>query len=105
LWETVLPAYLPGEQMSNNWSKGSTRQWRKTRAAVLLANQQENRGQCTLQIKGVCTGTADQVHHIQGKAFGDRISNLAAVCRACNLKIGDPTRISPAPRPRSNWGI
>lgn len=89
--------------MSRSWAGGSTTAWRKLRAAVLLANAATNRGMCTLQIKGVCTGQATQVHHIQGKGAGDQESNLAAVCRGCNLKVGDPTRISPAPRPRSNW--
>lgn len=89
--------------MSGAWAGGSTYRWRRLRAAVLLANQNANAGRCTLQIKGVCTGLADQVHHIQGKAAGDQESNLAAVCRACNLAVGDPARISPAPRPVSKW--
>ena len=91
--------------MSRNWSKGSTRQWRTRRAAVLLANQEQNRGRCRLQIKGVCTGTANQVHHLKGKAYGDDMRYLVAACKECNLHVGDPTRISPQPTPRSNWGI
>lgn len=89
--------------MSRSWAKGSSRQWRRLRAAVLLANANENRGRCVLAIPGTCTGLAEQVHHLKGKAFGDRLEDLVAVCRACNLHIGQPGRISPSPRPVSKW--
>ena len=32
------------------------------------ANPQEKGGRCVLQIKGVCTGQAEQVHHTLGRA-------------------------------------
>jgi len=89
--------------MSRSWSKGSTRRWRKVRAAVLLANQAENRGRCTLAIARVCTGTADTAHHTRGKRHGDDPRDLVAACAACNLHVGDPTRHSPPPRPTSRW--
>jgi 5-methylcytosine-specific restriction endonuclease McrA len=89
--------------MSRSWAGGSTRRWRKTRAAVLLANANENGGRCQLAIKGVCTGMAEQVHHTKGKAHGDRIEDLVAACKACNLRVGNPGRISPEPRPVSRW--
>jgi len=89
--------------MSKMWAKGSTTRWRKIRAAVLLANQSENRGRCTLAIKGVCTGTADTVHHILGRSItGDDPRYLAAVCAACNLAVGEPGR-GAKPKRVSSW--
>lgn len=89
--------------MSRSWEKGSTRHWRKVRAAVLLANSHENKGRCVLAIPGVCTGQATQVHHVRGKAYGDRLEDLVPACRECNLHIGQPGRVSPDPRPVSRW--
>jgi hypothetical protein len=100
--------------MSNGWTGGSTRRWRKVRAAVLLANAQQHRGRCRLQVgtmcqrhgrpcPGVCTGLADSVHHARGKAAGDDPRYLVACCAACNLHIGQPGAASPEPTPRSNW--
>lgn len=79
--------------MSRNWKGGSTTKWRKTRAQILLNNQVFNAGQCTLQIKGKCTGIANQVHHTLGRGVtGDDPRYLQAVCAACNYAIGDPTK-------------
>ncbi|GLI00318.1 hypothetical protein Pa4123_55940 [Phytohabitans aurantiacus] len=89
--------------MSRSWRKGSTRRWRKLRAKVLASNAMENKGRCTLQIPGVCTTTATCVHHTRGKAYGDDPRYLAAACEPCNLHVGDPTRHSPPPQPRSRW--
>lgn len=92
--------------MSRSWSKGSTSAWRRTRALILANNRATNGGRCTAAIEGVCTGTADQAHHTKGRAVtGDDPRYLAAVCGACNRKIGDPTRrsSSPEPRPHSKW--
>lgn len=89
--------------MSRSWKGGSTRAWRVVRARVLLNNQATNKGMCTLAVPGVCTGTADQVHHVKGKQYGDDQRYLAAVCRACNLHVGAPDRKSVKPRPRSTW--
>lgn len=92
--------------MSKNWEGGSTARWRKTRAWVLAVNQEANRGRCTLAIPGVCTGVADCVHHVRGRGVtGDDPRYLAAVCQACNLKVGDPTRGVALPQPKrvSRW--
>lgn len=89
--------------MSHSWAKGSTRQWRTIRAAVLRANRMEDGGRCQLRVPEVCTGTADQVHHTRGKAFGDDPRFLLAVCKSCNLHVGRPGRTSPTPTPRSRW--
>jgi hypothetical protein len=90
--------------MSRGWSGGSTTRWRKLRAAVLRANALENGGRCNLGIPGVCTRTAEEVHHVEGKANGDAAAGLMAVCAACNRRVGDPTRrVSPAPRPVTRW--
>lgn len=91
--------------LSRSWKNGSTRRWRDLRAAILAANRIETGGQCHLAIKGVCTGTADQVHHTKGRArTGDNPKHLVPACKACNLKVGDPGRTAtPRPRPVSRW--
>lgn len=100
--------------MSRSWAKGSTYRWRRIRKDVLLANQAENKGRCQLNVgvhcarhdrrcPGVCTGLATQGHHVKGKAHGDDPRYVIAVCRACNLHVGNPRNISPEPRPISKW--
>jgi hypothetical protein len=89
--------------MSRSWSTGSTTQWRRVRARVLSLNQERNGGRCTLGLRG-CTGQADTVHHIYGKAItGDDPRFLAAVCQACNLRVGDPQQSNPQPKRVSRW--
>lgn len=100
--------------MSRSWAGGSTRRWRRMRAAVLLANASTNRGRCTLNVgdhcprhhrrcPGICTGTADAVHHTKGKEHGDDPRYLIACCTACNAHVGQPGTNSPEPTPRSSW--
>lgn len=88
-----------------DWRGGSTRQWRRTRAAILRANLVENEGRCNLQIVDVCDGIADTVHHVHGIAVtGDDRRHLVATCTACNLHVGDPSkRDDPPPTPTSSW--
>ena len=89
--------------MSRSWGQGSTRAWRRTRAAVLARDQ----GVCRLRIEGVCTGRAEHVHHTLGRAVtGDDPRYLVAACAPCNLAIGDPTRAhiaDPKPSPSTRW--
>jgi hypothetical protein len=90
--------------VSRSWRSGSSWYWRKLRALVLADNLARNAGRCTLAIEGVCTGQADTVHHTLGRAItGDDPRYLAAVCAACNSKIGEPRRSSPPPRRVSKW--
>lgn len=89
--------------MSRSWAGGSTGRWRKIRARVLAENLRTNHGRCTLQIRGVCTGQADQVHHVKGKENGDSLQWLVASCRACNLHLGQPGKRNPEPRRVSSW--
>jgi hypothetical protein len=89
--------------MSRSWSGGSTTRWRKLRKRILEANQHENAGCCQLAIPDICTGKADCVHHVRGKAYGDRVVDLIAACSACNGHVGNPAKISPEPTPRSKW--
>lgn len=90
--------------MSRSWAGGSTRGWRRLRAAILAANAMETGGRCQLAVPRVCTGQADQVHHVRGKAeTGDDPRWLVACCAACNLHVGRPGRTSPTPRPTSRW--
>lgn len=90
--------------MSRAWKGGSTPAHRRARALVLSDNLANNKGMCTLQIEGVCTGTADQAHHVYGKGLtGDDPIHMVAACGACNLKVGDPMRHDPMPRPVSRW--
>lgn len=100
--------------MSRAWDGGSTSAWRKVRARVLLANQAENAGLCRLNVGklcprhdrkcvNVCTSLAREVHHMKGKAYGDDPRYLVAVCRACNLHVGEIGTVNPQPVPRSKW--
>ncbi|PWW50255.1 hypothetical protein [Actinokineospora spheciospongiae] len=90
--------------MSTAWRGGSTRRWRKLRAAVLAANVVENGGRCRLALPGVCTGLADCVHHTQGRAVtGDDPAHMVAACTACNLAVGDPNKGSTPHRPMTDW--
>lgn len=90
--------------MSRSWKGGSTRAWRKLRERVLEENRLTNGGRCTLAIVGVCTIWANTVHHVKGKAAtGDDPRWLAAVCKACNLHIGEPPLSAPEPRRVSRW--
>lgn len=87
--------------MSRAWAGGSTRAWRRTRAAVLA----RDRELCQLRIPGICTVHATDVHHTKGRALtGDDPKYLVASCEACNLRIGDPsTAQDPKPAPRTAW--
>lgn len=92
--------------MSRSWAGGSTYRWRRTREQVLLDNIASNQGRCVLAVPNVCTGPAREVHHTKGRAVtGDDPRHLVAVCKACNLHVGDPSaaRHDPPPRPTSNW--
>jgi 5-methylcytosine-specific restriction endonuclease McrA len=83
----------------SGWDKqgGSTRAWRRIKAAVI---ERDGR-RCKLQLAG-CTRIATTAHHIYGKAAtGDDPRYLVAACQACNLKVGDPSRADPEPLP---WG-
>jgi len=90
--------------MSRSWKSGSTPAWRKLRARVLATNRRDNQGRCQLARPGVCTGQATQVHHTVGRAVsGDDPAYLMAVCRECNLAVGEPKRTSPDPKQISRW--
>lgn len=72
--------------MSSAWRGGSTRAWRKVRAAVLKRDGHT----CQLRLDG-CTLAADCVHHLYGRAVtGDDPAYLVASCRHCNLVVGEP---------------
>ncbi len=85
--------------MSKAWAKGSTRQWRKTRLAVL----NRDGWRCRLR-HDVCTKVATCVHHVLGRtATGDDPRYLVASCQPCNLKVGDPATHKPKFRPQTRW--
>lgn len=85
--------------MSKRWVSGSTRAWRKVRTQVL----ERDAHRCQLRLPG-CTTLATQVHHLTAReASGDNPAALVAACRSCNLRVGDPTRHDPAPRPLRWW--
>lgn len=106
--------------MSVAWAGGSTRQWRRVRAAVLEHNRVHYGGRCRAHCVGVCTGLAQHAHHTKGRAItGDDPAHIEGVCAACNLHIGDPTThprtcpqcvnvewarsTNPRPVPRTSW--
>lgn len=77
--------------MSEAWAGGSTREWRRIRAAELEENRIRTGGQCLVRVRGVCSGIATTVHHVKGRSVtGDDPRWLAASCVPCNLHIGDP---------------
>lgn len=86
--------------MSHAWRSGSTRAWRKLRAAVLLRDgyrcrvgpDRAQRGQ-----PDVCTTLATHAHHLDGKAAGDDPARIVASCAACNLAEGDVTKLGTDP--------
>lgn len=87
--------------VSKGWGKGSTRRWRRTRAAVL----QRDGWVCRVGLPG-CTTAATCVHHTKGRAVtGDDPTHLVASCRNCNLKVGDPQKRSNDPKaaPITKW--
>lgn len=90
--------------MSNGWQGGSTRAWRALRADVLA----RARYRCQVRTD-VCTGAAPleggHVHHTRGKALtGDDPRYLQASCAACNLHLGDPSKVAdPQPVKRTRW--
>lgn len=86
--------------MSKAWQGGSTRRWRRVRAAVL----QRDQGRCQVQGQG-CTGAATTVDHIVPRSLGggDALDNLRASCQWCNASRGNETRTNPRPRRISRW--
>jgi hypothetical protein len=77
--------------VSKAWAKGSTRQWRKIRAAVLEHNRIHYGGQCRARVRGVCTKVAEHAHHTRGREItGDDLRHIEGVCAPCNLHIGNP---------------
>ncbi len=86
------------------WRHKSSRAWERVRTAVLQANLLEHGGRCRLAVPGVCTGDAREVHHVLGRGVtGDDPRYLMAVCRACNLHVGDPMAGQVAHRPVTRW--
>lgn len=82
--------------MSKSWAGGSTSAWRRVRRQVLVRDDYL----CQIKIRGTCTGAAQHVHHVLGRAItGDDPTYLVAACAACNLAVGDPTQ-QPDPQPR-----
>jgi hypothetical protein len=96
--------------MSDGWHEAgrahgcTLSSWNRVRATILANNQATNQGRCVTQLPGVCTGQATQVHHVYGRSVtGDDPRYLQPVCKACNLKLGDPRRNNPMPKIRSRW--
>lgn len=85
--------------MSKAWGKGSTRAWRRIRAAVL----QRDGYRCQVKLRG-CTTRATTAHHTLGRAVtGDNPVYIVAACAWCNGSTGDPSKNDPQPRPRTRW--
>lgn len=88
--------------MSKGWETGSTRAWRKLRAARLDLDQHT----CQLAYPGRCLGRATTVHHLDGVKRGkiQPIDRLRSACAPCNQHAGDPTQTDPPPTPtRTQW--
>lgn len=86
--------------MVGSWKTGSTRRWRRIRAAVL----ERDRHRCRVRLASVCIGVATHVHHTRGRRVtGDDPRFLVAACEPCNLAIGDPQKRVPKPRKVTQW--
>lgn len=88
--------------MSKSWKGGSTRAWRRVRAAVLARDGNRCRahddGLCAQAQAHVCTGRFEEAHHTKGRAAtGDDPRYVVASCTACNKAIGDPTEQADRP--------
>lgn len=93
--------------MSYGWRGGSTRRWREVIRPYVL---NRDRWVCQLcgeridpQLRHPHPRSAN-VHHLDGKAYGDDPDRLVAAHRACNLDAGDPTKQpDPQPQPMTRW--
>lgn len=93
--------------MSVGWAGGSTRAWRRLRAAVL----ERDRYRCqvpTGEVDGqlvICGRPARTVGHVDALALGGRLladaSRLRAECEPHNY--GDGARLANARRRRRSW--
>jgi hypothetical protein len=88
--------------MSKAWQHGSTRAWRRVRAAVLLRDGDRCRAHddrlCAQAPAHQCSGRFEQAHHTRGRAVtGDDPRYIVASCTACNKAIGDPTEHADRP--------
>lgn len=94
--------------MSKAWNKtlGRTNdaKWRAIRFQVMTDNVAINNGRCVLRIDGVCTYYATEVHHTRSRAIvGDDPRYLVAVCKWCNLAVGEPEKHSPPIVTHTKW--
>jgi 5-methylcytosine-specific restriction endonuclease McrA len=90
--------------MSNAWRGGSTRRWRRIRAAVLVRDSVRGVPMCQVRLPGVCTVVATCVHHVKGRAVtGDDPRWLVAACDECNLAVGEPATRTPQPKKVTKW--
>lgn len=78
--------------------KGSTRKYRKKRAACL----ERDNHRCQLAYAGYCTGRATTAHHTipwEGDPGDIPLQYLIAACFPCNHHAGQPTNPDPEPKP------
>ena len=102
--------------MSRAWADGSSRHWREVTRPTVLARDGYR---CRLALPGTwrtrtqdnvrCLGYANVVHHLHGKGRcagckADQLDHLAAVCRPCNAKVGDPGAAAGSGRRRNARG-
>ncbi len=98
--------------MSKGWAGGSTRHWRRTRAAVIIRDaalgytcRAHQDGWCDRSgaKPHTCARQLQDAHHTHGRAItGDDPRYIVGSCHPCNLAIGEPGG-DPLPRPMTRW--
>lgn len=102
---SLMPDGAPPDRRSGSaaWSKGSSRAWRRLRAAVLA----RDRYRCRRCGQGASPGHELEAHHVIPRALGgrDHTANLVTLGRSCHdAADAEARREARSAHPRSSIG-